>query len=176
LIQKLQTTRKIHDLSLSFLDDFFANKRYDSIYKELTTGAAKWFKLISALLSGAVYVVDMVAIKNVSVLIHCSDGWDRTAQLSSLAQLLIDPYYRTFQGFATLLAKEWCSFGHRFAQRCGHGDKRNNFQDSQRSPIFIQFVDCCFQLIRQFHQEFEFNVLFLSDLIDQVQSCRFGTV
>lgn len=35
----------------------------------------------------------------VSVLVHCSDGWDRTAQTCSLAGLMLDPYYRTMQGF-----------------------------------------------------------------------------
>lgn len=34
-----------------------------------------------------------------SVLVHCSDGWDRTAQVCSLAGLLLDPFYRTFKGF-----------------------------------------------------------------------------
>ena len=29
---------------------------------------------------------------------HCSDGWDRTSQLTSLAQLLLDPHYRTITG------------------------------------------------------------------------------
>ena len=34
-----------------------------------------------------------------SVLVHCSDGWDRTAQTCSLATLMIDPFYRTLHGF-----------------------------------------------------------------------------
>lgn len=38
--------------------------------------------------------------------------------------------------------------GHKFATRCGHGDK--NHQDSQRSPIFLQvhielFLPCCYE-------------------------------
>lgn len=33
------------------------------------------------------------------MLVHCSDGWDRTAQVCSLGALLMDPYYRTIKGF-----------------------------------------------------------------------------
>ena len=35
----------------------------------------------------------------ISVLVHCSDGWDRTAQTCSLSSLILDPYYRTIAGF-----------------------------------------------------------------------------
>jgi len=34
-----------------------------------------------------------------------SDGWDRTSQLVSLAQMLLDPHYRTIKGFAILIEK-----------------------------------------------------------------------
>jgi len=66
-------------------------------------------------------------------------------------------------------------FGHRFAQRCGHGEKRKNFHDTQRSPIFIQFADCVSQLLHQFPTEFEFNEFLLSELVEHIYSCRFGT-
>lgn len=48
------------------------------------------------------------------MVVHCSDGWDRTGQLTSLAMLMLDGYYRTIRGFEVLLEKEWLSFGHRF--------------------------------------------------------------
>ena len=35
----------------------------------------------------------------ISVLIHCSDGWDRTSQLCSLSKIMLDPYYRTIEVF-----------------------------------------------------------------------------
>lgn len=37
--------------------------------------------------------------EKVSVVVHCSDGWDRTAQTCSLASIMLDPYYRTIHGF-----------------------------------------------------------------------------
>lgn len=69
------------------------------------------FQLI---LAGALRIADKVESGKTSVVVHCSDGWDRTAQLTSLAMLMLDGYYRTIRGFEVLVEKEWLSFGHRF--------------------------------------------------------------
>lgn len=108
-----------------------------------------------------------------SVVIHCSDGWDRTSQLSALAMLLLDPYYRTIKGFEVLIEKEWLSFGHKFQQRIGHGD--NHHSDADRSPVFLQFIDCVWQVMKQYPHAFEFNEHFLITILDHLYSCRFGT-
>ncbi|KAG9012090.1 hypothetical protein FRB93_002233 [Tulasnella sp. JGI-2019a] len=89
-----------------------------------------WLKHISAILDGTSIIVRNIHINSSHVLIHCSDGWDRTAQLSSLSQLCLDPYYRTYQGFQVLIEKDWLSFGHRFADRCGHLSSEKFFQTS----------------------------------------------
>lgn len=78
-----------------------------------------WLKHIKFVLAGAVRIVDKIENMSTSVVVHCSDGWDRTSQLTALAMLLLDPYYRTMRGFEVLVEKEWLSFGHKFQQVCG---------------------------------------------------------
>ena len=52
-------------------------------------------------------------------MVHCSDGWDRTPQIVALTELLVDPYYRSMEGFRVLVEKEWLDFGHKMADRNG---------------------------------------------------------
>ena len=37
---------------------------------------------------------DQSILEGVSVIVHCSDGWDRTSQTCALAALMLDGYYR----------------------------------------------------------------------------------
>ncbi|XP_026871374.2 myotubularin-related protein 1a isoform X4 [Electrophorus electricus] len=135
--------------------------------------ATRWLEYIRLLLAGAVRIADKLESSKSSVVVHCSDGWDRTAQLTSLAMLMLDSYYRTLRGFQVLLEKEWIGFGHKFTSRVGHGDK--NHANSERSPLFVQFIDCVWQMMRQFPSAFEFNELFLITILDHLYSCLFGT-
>ncbi|KAF9514462.1 hypothetical protein BS47DRAFT_872004 [Hydnum rufescens UP504] len=161
-----------------------------------------WLKHISALLDGASVIVRNIHINSSHVLIHCSDGWDRTAQLSTLAQLCLDPYFRTYHGFQVLIEKDWISFGHRFADRCGHLSSEKFFLTpssegsadgpqaflasvqnkivspshlKETSPVFHQFLECVRQIQRQFPTRFEFNERFLERLHYHLYSCQFGT-
>ncbi|KAG5678073.1 hypothetical protein PVAND_007775 [Polypedilum vanderplanki] len=132
-----------------------------------------WLKHIKCVLAGAIRIVDRIENTKNSVVVHCSDGWDRTAQLTALAMIMLDPYYRTIKGFEVLIEKEWLSFGHKFQQRIGHGDI--NHSDADRSPVFVQFIDCVWQITRQLPNSFEFNENFLITILDHLYSCRFGT-
>ncbi|XP_050736027.1 myotubularin-related protein 2-like isoform X3 [Eriocheir sinensis] len=135
--------------------------------------ATHWLDHIRCVLSGALRIADKVESHKTSVVVHCSDGWDRTAQLTALSMLMLDGYFRTIPGFAVLLEKEWLSFGHKFAQRVGHGDDRH--QDADRSPVFLQFIDCVWQIQRQFPHAFQFTEDMLITLLDHLYSCLFGT-
>lgn len=93
---------------------------------------SKWLHHISDIISGAIYIASNLE-RGDPVLLHCSDGWDRTAQLAGVAQLLLDPYYRTVRGFQDLVVKDFIEFGHMF------GTRATDSNDS--SPIFLQFLD-----------------------------------
>jgi myotubularin-related protein 1/2 len=135
--------------------------------------ATNWLAHIKMIMVGAYKVGRLIDRDGASVLVHCSDGWDRTAQITALAQLLLNPYYRTIVGFEVLIEKDWMSFGHKFARRIGHGDR--SYTDSQRAPIFLQFIDCVWQLLQQFPCSFEFSDKLLITILDQLYHCQFGS-
>lgn len=72
---------------------------------------------------------------------------------------MLDPYYRTIEGFQVVVQREWIAFGHKFADRCGHGNGAND--PNERSPVFLQWLDCVYQLFTQYPTAFEFNEMFL---------------
>jgi hypothetical protein len=89
---------------------------------------------------------------------------------------LLNPYFRTIRGFAELIEKEWLAFGHQFARRHGHAEgKMSATGDSQRSPIFLQFIECIWQLLQIYPCHIEFSSTFLTTIMDEVYNCRFGT-
>jgi hypothetical protein len=107
------------------------------------------------IIKAAVEMVDIMDRRKSSILAHCSDGWDRTSQLLSLAQLMMDPYYRTLEGIIVLIEKEWLSFGHHFSERSFGWLENGKVKLDRTSPIWLQFVDCVWQLKQQFPLSFE---------------------
>ncbi|WWC57719.1 uncharacterized protein I303_100253 [Kwoniella dejecticola CBS 10117] len=186
---------------------------------------SNWLKHLSTILDGSLMIIKNIHLNASHVLIHCSDGWDRTGQLSAISQICLDPYYRTIEGFAVLVEKDFLSFGHKFMDRSNHlssekyfvqspendidsedeendefnpgagaaaatkaaqaffasvSNKFNNSTQSSShlkeiSPVFHQFLDCAYQILRQFPNRFEYNEDFLLDIYYHLYSCQFGT-
>lgn len=55
----------------------------------------------------------------------------------------------------------------------GHGS--DNFGDQDRSPIFLQFIECVWQILQQNENFFEFNEKLLLEIAHHMYSCQFGT-
>uniref|UniRef100_A0A0G4GGA9 Myotubularin phosphatase domain-containing protein n=1 Tax=Chromera velia CCMP2878 TaxID=1169474 RepID=A0A0G4GGA9_9ALVE len=222
----------------------------------------RWYDLLADILVASELIASELLMGK-PVVVHCSDGWDRTPQLTSLAMLIVDPHYRTLEGFAELVEKEFCHFGHRFHTRLGHPGEQSveaqgaapppgeqggpggpvapspgvpgststggggtgpgayavnyssdpdawgdegpgefQFQagqggaasqlagsggvagaraapppggESQRSPTFLQWLDCVYQLLCQNPCAFEFSAALLSAMAVHCMSLRFGT-
>eukprot|EP01102_Stenamoeba_stenopodia_P014112 TRINITY_DN4658_c0_g1_i2.p1 TRINITY_DN4658_c0_g1~~TRINITY_DN4658_c0_g1_i2.p1 ORF type:complete len:1077 (+),score=251.60 TRINITY_DN4658_c0_g1_i2:182-3412(+) len=164
----------IHTMRGSFnqLRDAILSTSHDDTKFWAQVEASGWLHYLRLILSGAEKLVKLVN-SGQAVLTHCSDGWDRTAQLVSLAEIMMDPYYRTIVGLETLIEKDWLSFGHKFSLRIGHGDE--SMREDERCPVFHQFVDCLWQITRMYPTYFQYNENFLVALSDHVYSCQFGT-
>nr|XP_030739730.1 myotubularin-related protein 7 [Globicephala melas] len=129
-----------------------------------------WLRHIKAIMDAGIFIAKAVSEEGASVLVHCSDGWDRTAQVCSVASLLLDPHYRTLKGFMVLIEKDWISFGHKFNHRYGNLDG----DPKEISPVIDQFIECVWQLMEQFPCAFEFNERFLIHIQHHIYSCQFG--
>jgi len=132
----------------------------------------KWTQMIQDILQKA---FDLVRnLRSNTVLIHCPNGKDASSVLSSLAQIISDPYYRTFAGFRALIYKEWIYAQHNFVKKLAlivqssNGEEVNgqvisseikasqlqmkSWQNVNNSkdytPFFIFFLDCVHQLIK----------------------------
>ncbi|KAG5889272.1 hypothetical protein JTB14_007034 [Gonioctena quinquepunctata] len=129
-----------------------------------------WLRHVKSILDTSQFIAEAL-VEGISVVVHCSDGWDRTAQVCSLASILLDPFYRTISGYQMLIEKDWLSFGHKFAERCGHIQT----ETKEISPIFTQLLDATWQMMQQFPMSFQFNESFLFTLHDHIHACQFGT-
>jgi len=135
-----------------------------------SSGGIAWLGQVSKLLEVAMRVQSKIEA-GISAIVHCSGGWDRTSQISALAQICLDPYYRTLRGFETLIKKDWNSAGHRFAERCQYVA---NDETGVIAPIFVQFLDAVYQMLRQRPGSFEFNERLLVFLAEHCYSDVFG--
>jgi hypothetical protein len=154
-IPNIHAVRKSFEMiEESIFDDVALNKNIEN-----------WKDYLFKILLAVNRIVYCISKESISILIHCSDGWDRTSQLTSLSMLLLDSYYRTLDGFIVLIEKEWISFGHKFHDRLGWSQS-SGWKDEEKSPVFFQWLDAIHQYLLQFPTAFEFNenlLLFLSE-------------
>ncbi|KAM3724524.1 Myotubularin-related protein [Dirofilaria immitis] len=130
-----------------------------------------WLQYLTSLIDTAQKCVKALVDDGRSVLVHCTDGWDRTTQIVTLIKIIADPYYRTFEGFKILIRRDWIGFGHKFADRTG----TRSSVSGESSPVFLQWLDCVHQLHHLFPDAFQFTLSYLTKLALHCYSGLFGT-
>ncbi|KAM6279859.1 myotubularin-related protein 9 [Porphyrio hochstetteri] len=136
--------------------------------------ASNWLTHIKEILTAACLAAQCIDREGASVLVHGTEGTDSTLQVTSLAQIILDPRCRTIRGFESLVVREWLQAGHPFQQRCAQSAYSNSKQKWE-APVFLLFLDCVWQILRQFPCSFEFNEQFLILLFEHAYASQFGT-
>lgn len=121
------------DTMNSFIDNYLTDA---DVFPQLSFAGKlnckfhNWEKYIKLILSSVDQLSKAMVFNGSNVLVHCSDGWDRTAQVISLVEICIDPFFRTFDGFMILVEKDWVTFGHKFRERSHHLSSTDCFHDN----------------------------------------------
>ncbi|XP_031426536.1 myotubularin-related protein 12 [Clupea harengus] len=132
-----------------------------------------WLDIIRQCLQKAMEVVECLEKENTNVLIMEEEGLDLCCVISSLVQLMLDPYYRTLAGFQSLIQKEWIAGGHNFQDRCSHLHHKD--KEHLQAPVFLLFLECVWQLLQQHSPAFQFSETYLTVLSDSVHVPVFST-
>ncbi|XP_047219348.1 myotubularin-related protein 10 [Girardinichthys multiradiatus] len=132
---------------------------------------SRWLEYVRTFLKLSAEIVYNLDGKNISVILLEEEDRDLNCVVSSLVQLMLDPHYRSLNGFQSLVQKEWVMAGHRFLDRCNHLKKN----DSKESPLFTLFLDCVWQMTNQYPAAFEFTEFYLTVLSDSMWIPLFST-
>ncbi|XP_010141426.1 PREDICTED: myotubularin-related protein 9, partial [Buceros rhinoceros silvestris] len=84
--------------------------------------ASNWLTHIKEILTAACLAAQCIDREGASVLVHGTEGTDSTLQVTSLAQIILDPRCRTIRGFESLVVREWLQV------RNPYGQSSNQFQ------------------------------------------------
>ncbi|CAH1112967.1 unnamed protein product [Psylliodes chrysocephalus] len=133
--------------------------------------STKWLLYVSVCLSKAVEAAEHLSVQESTVVLQEGNGQDLNCVVSSLAQLILDPYFRTKFGFQSLIQKEWIALGHPFANRLGH----ILCKEIEPSPIFLLFLDCVWQLLQQYPKAFQISETYLTTMWDSAHISIFDT-
>ena len=116
--------------NIHFVRKCYLNTFSNMMYHERAMRSAKvesgWTALYAKIMEGVSLITGHLENGH-SILVHCSDGWDRTAQLVSLSQICLDPTCRTIEGFLELVNREWVLPGHQFDKRLARCLPLNTF-------------------------------------------------
>ncbi|KPP64440.1 myotubularin-related protein 12-like, partial [Scleropages formosus] len=153
----------------NFLIDSIAEFWMSDVKWFSTLETSRWLSIISFGYDGCSVVT---APSGLGDHVPEEGGSDLCCVISSLVQLMLDPYYRTLVGFQSLVQKEWVAGGHNFLERSNLLHQRDK---ELQSPVFLLFLECVWQLLQQHSPAFQFSETYLTVLSDSINVAVFST-
>ncbi|XP_052793967.1 myotubularin-related protein 10-B-like isoform X2 [Mya arenaria] len=135
--------------------------------------SSRWLLLVARCLKAAKDICEHVISGKRTVVIQEATGCDMSCLVSSLAQVLLDPHYRTMTGLQGLVEKEWVRAGHPFQKYLALVTPTES--SLEQTPVFLLFLDCIWQLMQQFPTSFEFTETLLTTMWDSALIGIFDT-
>eukprot|EP01127_Copromyxa_protea_P009630 TRINITY_DN2285_c0_g1_i4.p1 TRINITY_DN2285_c0_g1~~TRINITY_DN2285_c0_g1_i4.p1 ORF type:complete len:713 (-),score=97.20 TRINITY_DN2285_c0_g1_i4:142-2280(-) len=126
-----------------------------------------WLQTVNNFGIAANKVVKLIS-EEITVLVRGHSKNRIQTGVATLAQILLDPFYRTIMGFCILIEKDWVSFAYQFYAAAG-------ITKEQHPPVWSLFLNALSVIIYQYPSYFEYNAAFLLWLEQEVVSTRFGT-
>nr|XP_023657190.1 myotubularin-related protein 11-like [Paramormyrops kingsleyae] len=136
-----------------------------------TLESTRWLDHIRCCLKKAAEVACLLRAGQLTVILQEPEDRDMNCVVSSLVQVMSDPYCRTVAGFQGLIQKEWVMAGHRFLSRANY----HRDSDKEEAPVFLLFLDCVWQLWAQCPTRFQFTGDYLLALHDSAHLPLFST-
>ena len=131
-------------------------------YKNLES--SKWLQHIQSLIRASRHIARTLKCDKNPVVVVDETGRDMSCLVVSLVLILCDRHFRTINGFANLINKEWLSAGYSFCSSL----MSIKGTDSNFFPTFIMFLDCVHNIILQYPTEFEFTDIYLTEILDKI--------
>eukprot|EP01125_Pyxidicula_operculata_P017359 TRINITY_DN6077_c0_g1_i1.p1 TRINITY_DN6077_c0_g1~~TRINITY_DN6077_c0_g1_i1.p1 ORF type:complete len:2180 (-),score=456.03 TRINITY_DN6077_c0_g1_i1:394-6933(-) len=152
---------------------------FEKLFKITTSYYSDVFKMVADLesLQWVSIFVNKYVLHSKSVIAMISEGETIILQdggpgcehsdslISSLVQVLVEPNYRTVDGFIVLVLKDWIcsSFGL-------EGSEKTGASSDGPWPMFFLFITCVAEILLIYTDYFQFNKNFLIKILDEMYS------
>ncbi|XP_047741148.1 myotubularin-related protein 10-A isoform X2 [Hyalella azteca] len=122
--------------------------------------SSKWLSYVSRTLEVACRAAQLITEHNRSVILQEDCGRDGACVVSTLVEVLCDPFARTVRGLHCAIAKHWVALGHPFTARLGHTKREKHLQ----GPCWLLLLDCLHQVCVQQPHLLEYTPCYLAAL------------
>ncbi|RKP18551.1 phosphatases II [Rozella allomycis CSF55] len=160
LFTNLESTSTIIETHAKFLESLSNEDISISSYYKSAGG---FLKNIQSILRPSNFIAKSIFEQGSSILVHCENGLDLTSIVVSLSKLLLDPFYRTPNGFITLLEEDWYFLSRKMDAK------------EIAACLIVLFLECIIECLRQHPQYFQFTFNFLTDFYDSTFSPVFSS-